>query len=108
MYHTYHRIRKSVYWRRLKQFSCTYSKIHSTQSHEIEPLATGTGSSSNDSDTEGIRLEPCAKIQPLRLTFDTDDEPVLIAVSENHARVQRQTIDHDEESVLVVQDTLKD
>jgi len=44
----------------------------------------------------------------LRLTFDTNDEPVLIAVSENHARVQRQTIDHDEESVLVVQDTLKD
>ena len=77
-------------------------------SRELEPLATGAGSGSNDSDTEDIRMEPHARVQPMRLTFDTNDEPVLIAVSGDQARVQRQTIDQDEECVLVVQDVVRD
>ena len=105
MYHTHHRISKRMYW---KECLHKYLKTQNTTSRELEPLATGAGSGSNDSDSGDIGMEPHARVQPMRLTFDTNDEPVLIAVSDDQARVQRQTIDQDEECVLVVQDVVRD
>jgi len=108
MYHTYHRITKSVYWRRLKQFLRMYSKTHSAQSQEIEPLATGTGSSSNDSDSEDLRMEPHARVQPLRLTFGTNNEPVLVALCTADAGEHMQSIDQDEECIINDEDNTRD
>ena len=71
----------------------------------LEPLASGRGRDSNDSDSEDLRMDPCARVQPLRLTFDTDNEPVLVAISDNCIRVQKQVVDEDEECALVVSDT---
>ena len=104
IHHTYNSITTSTYWRRLVAHLKRHSKTHNTMSRELEPLATGTGSSSSDSDSEYPRMEPHARIQPLRLTFDTNNEPILVAASGDHARVQTQTIDQDEECILVVED----
>jgi len=53
-------------------------------------------------------MEPHARVQPLRLTFDTDNEPVLVAISDNCIRVQKQVVDEDEECALVVSDTTRE
>ena len=108
IYHTYNSITTSTYWRRLVAHLKRHLKIQNTMSRELEPLATETGSTSGDSDSEGARMEPHARVQPLRLTFDTNNEPVLVAASGDHARVQRQTIDQDEECILVVEDNAGD
>ena len=108
IYHMYKRITKSVYLRRLKAYFKKFFKTQSTILRELEPLATGTRSSSNDSDSEDLRMEPHARVQPLRLTFDTDNEPVLVAISYNCIRVQKQVVDQDEECALVVSDTTRE
>jgi len=80
----------------------------------LNPTRTSTGSgldcccSSNDSDSEDLRMEPHSRVQPLRLTFDTDNEPVLVAISDNCIRVQKQAVDQDEECALVVSDTTRE
>ena len=104
----YKMITKSVYLRRLKAYFKKFFKTQSTILRELEPLATGTRSSSNDSDSEDLRMEPHARVQPLRLTFDRDNEPVLVAISDNCIRVQKQVVDEDEECALVVSDTTKE
>ena len=104
IHHTYNSITTSTYWRRLVAHLKRHLKTQNTISRELEPLATEAGSSSSDSDSEGVRMEPHARIQPLRLTFDTNNEPILVAATGDHARVQRQTIDQDEECILVVED----
>ena len=108
IYHMYNSITTSTYWRRLVAHLKQHLKTQNTPSHELEPLATEAGSSSSDSDSEGVRMEPHARIQPLRLTFDTNNEPILVAASGDHARVQRQTIDQDEKHILEVEDKAGD
>ena len=61
------------------------------------------GEQSNSSNTEEVIIQPQAQVQPFRLTFDEDDEPVLVPDEDNEARVQRLTLDQDKECVLVIQ-----
>ena len=108
IYHIHSSITNSMYWRSLKASLSQFFKTRNTISHELEPSATGTENSPNDSDSEDRRMEPHARVRPLRLTFDTDDVPVLVAVSNNCIRVQKQAVDQDEECVLVVSDTTRE
>ena len=61
------------------------------------------GEQSNSSSSEAVTIQPQAQVKPFRLTFDEDDEPVLVPDEENQARVQRLTLDQDNECVLVIQ-----
>ena len=49
----------------------------------------------SDSQEDNL-AQPCARVQPLRLTFDENNEPVLVANEENQASVQIPTLDEDE------------
>ena len=69
--------------------------------HELEDLMSGADSEQTNS--EEVTIQPQAQIQPFRLTFDEDGEPVLVPDEENEARVQRLTLDQDEERVFVIQ-----
>jgi len=42
-------------------------------------------------------------VQPFKLTFNEDGEPVLVPAEENEERVQRLTLDQDRECVLVIE-----
>ena len=44
---------------------------------------------------EGNLAQPSARVQPLRLTFDENNEPVLVVNEENQASVQIPTLDED-------------
>jgi len=76
----------------------------SREPHELEDLMSETdGEQSNSSNTEEVIIQPQAQVQLFRLTFDEDDEPVLVPDEDNEARVQRLTLDQDKECVLVIQ-----
>jgi len=65
---------------------------------------SGTDSEqSNNSNTEEVTIQPQAQVQPFRLTFDEDGEPVLVRDEENEERVQRLTLDQEQERVLVIE-----
>ena len=61
------------------------------------------GEQSNSSNTEEVIIQPQAQVQPFRLTFDEDDEPVLVPDEDNEERVHRLTLDQDKECVLAIQ-----
>jgi len=76
----------------------------SREPHELEDLMSGNdGKQSNSSSSEAVTIQPQAQVKPFRLTFDEDDEPVLVPDEENQERVQRLTLDQDKECVLVIQ-----
>jgi len=76
----------------------------SREPHELEDLMSGTDSEqSNNSNTEEVTIQPQAQVQPFRLTFDEDGEPVLVRDEENEERVQRLTLDQEQERVLVIE-----
>jgi len=58
---------------------------------------------SNISNSEEVIVQPQAQVQPFRLTFDEDGEPVLVPDKDNQERVQRLILDQDKECVLVIQ-----
>ena len=61
------------------------------------------GELSNSSNSEEVTVQPQAQVQPFRLTFDEDGEPVLVRDEENEERVQRLTLDQEQERVLVIE-----
>jgi len=72
--------------------------------HELEDLMSGAdGELSNRSNSEEVTIQPQAQVQPFRLTFDEDGEPVLVRDEENEERVQRLTLDQEQERVLVIE-----
>ena len=73
----------------------------SREPHELEDLVSGADSERTN--PEEVTIQPQAQVQPFRLTFDEDGEPVLVPDKENEARVQRLTLDQDQERVLVIQ-----
>ena len=76
----------------------------SREPHELEDLMSGADSEqSNSSNSEEVIVQPQAQVQPFRLTFDEDGEPVLVPDEDNEERVQRLTLDQDKECVLVIQ-----
>ena len=76
----------------------------SREPHELEDLMSGAdGELSNSSNSEEVTVQPQAQVQPFRLTFDEDGEPILVPDEENKERVQRLTLDQDKECVLVIQ-----
>lgn len=75
---------------------------NSNRQHELDSLMTGT--SCEDSDAEEVIVKPQAQVQPMRLTFNENNEFILVPDEEHEARVQRLTFDEEKECVLVIQD----
>ena len=76
----------------------------SREPHKLENLMSGVdGEQSNSSNSEEVTIQPQAQVQPFKLTFNKDGEPVLVPAEENEERVQRLTLDQDRECVLVIE-----